>query len=517
MWKNCFLTCLAFVGLFACGPQARLDAEEHAIINGQLDTSAAHQAVVMVSFTTGRCTGTLISPTVVMTAGHCAEDDSPNDYVVRFGNSWGDSRAVGVSDFLRHPNYQPDPVMKNDIALLRLAESAPGNVRCIPNLTEALELAAEDIGVPLELVGFGITEWNANDYGVKRTVTLPLHGICTSLGGCQISLRGSPYSVGPNTISYDQLDAGTCMGDSGGPSLVTRGDKQYVAGITSIVWGECNMLACGTKVDTYQQWIDDYVGSDSVDGQACCADGQCMSGHCVDGICCENACDIPCYSCPKGSCVPLADGAACDDQEPCNGADSCAGGVCISGNTPPACNPPSPCQTGRCEPGVGCVFDPKTNGTDCNNANLCDGPDTCQAGQCQPAGSALDCDDDNVCTSDSCDPYDGCRNLPVADGTSCADSDRCDGAEACVGGACTSPDPLDCDDQNSCTEDSCDSSSGCQHQQQPEGYACASGRSCQGGLCLPQKGGCSTSANGDSLSFLCLVLLVLRRRPGGVR
>jgi hypothetical protein len=79
----------------------------------------------------------------------------------------------------------------------------------------------------------------------------------------------------------------------------------------------------------------------------------------------------------------------------------------------------------------------------------------CDSGGACQAGTPLDPDDQNPCTSDSCDPVQGVQNTPVALGNSCADGDVCNGAEACDGaGACTAGTPLDPDDQNPCTADS---------------------------------------------------------------
>jgi hypothetical protein len=69
-------------------------------------------------------------------------------------------------------------------------------------------------------------------------------------------------------------------------------------------------------------------------------------------------------------------------------------------------------------------------GVDCNDhdactTNLCDFRD----GSC--GYTPVICDDDNECTDDDCNPLDGCRYTPVADGTSCGA-----GAAACEAGSC---------------------------------------------------------------------------------
>lgn len=45
----------------------------------------------------------------------------------------------------------------------------------------------------------------------------------------------------------------------------------------------------------------------------------------------------------------------------------------------------------------------------------------------------------------------------------CVDSDVCNGTETCVGGFCQPGTPLDCNDGNTATTDTCDATAGCQH------------------------------------------------------
>ena len=69
----------------------------------------------------------------------------------------------------------------------------------------------------------------------------------------------------------------------------------------------------------------------------------------------------------------------------------------------------------------------------------------------------VDCDDQNECTEDACDPMDGaCGYTNVTDGLSCdfgvlpgvCNAGACEDAMLCA--------TVDCDDQNQCTEDACD-------------------------------------------------------------
>ena len=98
------------------------------------------------------------------------------------------------------------------------------------------------------------------------------------------------------------------------------------------------------------------------------------------------------------------------------------------------------------------------------------------------------CDDDNECTDDSCDPADGmCLFEDVVDGTSC-DFGGLPGV--CMSGVCEDAmlcDSVDCSDGNECTDDVCDPQDGsCDNPAVPDGTVCdATGLpgECTAGIC----------------------------------
>jgi hypothetical protein len=71
--------------------------------------------------------------------------------------------------------------------------------------------------------------------------------------------------------------------------------------------------------------------------------------------------------------------------------------------------------------------------------------------------------DNNQCTLDSCSGG-SCMHPPAADGIACDDGDACTANDKCSAGRCASGKPLSCDDQNVCTEDSCNPKEGCLHK-----------------------------------------------------
>ncbi len=220
--------------------------------------------------------------------------------------------------------------------------------------------------------------------------------------------------------------------------------------------------------------------------ETCSAGGVCqvaMALGCDDG----NACTADSCS-AMGGCqhAPVMVGTSCADGNACNGAELCnVGGVCLAG-TALSCDDENPCTADGCTAMGGCQYTPVMVGTSCADANMCNGAEVCGAvGVCQ-AAAALDCDDGNPCTADSCSVMGGCQHTPVGVGTSCGDGNACNGAEICnAGGVCLGGTTLDCDDGNACTADSCNVGGGCQHAPVANGTSCSDGNSCNGAeMCM---------------------------------
>ena len=120
---------LALATLVAGATLATTAAPSQAIVGGQNASPGEWPAVAAVSYGAFSCTGTLIAPNVVLTAGHCssvtgAAVGTPATWPaalidVRIGGTkYGEGERVPVSSVVAHPNYNLSAGY--DISLLRL-------------------------------------------------------------------------------------------------------------------------------------------------------------------------------------------------------------------------------------------------------------------------------------------------------------------------------------------------------------------------------------------------------------
>jgi hypothetical protein len=236
-----------------------------AITGGQRDE--VHTNVGVVRFTTQegrfRCSGTLISPTVVLTAGHCTGDtgQSPATNVfVSFNTDLPlDPLAPGITPAeraARAANYitgtaHPDPGWTGKLSMSKQHDQgvvvldAPAASKW-PGITPAPLLPIGTLddnqgalkNETFTLVGYGV------DIGAKKAqIVVPERRFTTSF------LKNVQAEVVTFQINDRDSKAGggSCFGDSGGPAFL----GQYVMGDASFVNSlTCNATGGYQRVDT---------------------------------------------------------------------------------------------------------------------------------------------------------------------------------------------------------------------------------------------------------------------------
>lgn len=293
------------------------DAQE--IVNGTTDNG--HPAAVALTVQgQAFCSGTLVTPNVVVTAAHCISPEigSPSwDQVeVFFGTDVSAGGTfIEVVDGLPHPGFDTsleDP--QNDIAMLRLGSAAP--------VTPVTMADLPPVGTTLTLVGFGITQAGGDGAGLKRVT--------------QATILGEEGSV----FFMEVAPSGTCNGDSGGTALWNDGGVERLVGIHTRSDCETGMLdeIVGAHLANFVQPFIDQAPT-------CSADGACASG------CASPDPDCPCAG--DGFCTPACTDVASDpDCDP-----ACAGGgACVEDCPAPDPDCPTCTSDGFCN--EACDVDP---------------------------------------------------------------------------------------------------------------------------------------------------------------
>ena len=200
---------------------------------------------------------------------------------------------------------------------------------------------------------------------------------------------------------------------------------------------------------------------DCDDGDACTLDG-CSAGLCTHegppADACEDSSPCTLDSCDptSGLCIHSPVAGSCDDGNLCTSNDGCSAGSCVG--SAKDCDDDNDCTVDGCDPDTGMCGHQNLDGP-CDDGNLCTLGDTCADGFCQPGSGFPDCEDGNGCTGATCDPKVGCIN-DVLLGWPCDDGDGCTANDVCVIPATCVGEPVVCQDDDPCTADSCVKGSG---------------------------------------------------------
>jgi endonuclease G len=206
------------------------------------------------------CTGTLIAPTVVITAGHCAPTEDADigtlDNVLLGTNSLArpqDGETVPVASFIEYPNSQSTV----DITVIVLARAAVETPRPIATGWARLDIQN---GAPVQFVGYGSIDRNGNDYidDLQEAMSTITDYNCSQSSGCNSAARPDG-ELGAGGMGID-----TCPGDSGGPMYLLTSYGNFLAGATSRGYDN-SQFACSEggiygRPDKIVDWIEEQTG-----------------------------------------------------------------------------------------------------------------------------------------------------------------------------------------------------------------------------------------------------------------
>jgi secreted trypsin-like serine protease len=225
------LAALATVG----ATLALTTAPSSAVVGGTDASPGEYPAVAEITFGPFLCTGTLIAPNWVLSAGHCssvtgAAVASPASWPtvlidVRIGSvKPGEGERVPVRRVVMNPDYLL--TLGHDISLLELSRAS---VHAPAKVAGAAERNLWEPGDLEVIVGWGATEEGGDLPDTLQEARVPI----TTDEYCA-DAYGSDFDATTMVCAgFPEGGVDTCQGDSGGPLFAFAGSELRVVGVTS--------------------------------------------------------------------------------------------------------------------------------------------------------------------------------------------------------------------------------------------------------------------------------------------
>ena len=251
----------------AAGLLGAAAAPSSAVVGGHDASPGEYPSVAEITFGPFLCTGTLVTPNWVLTAGHCSNVTAgtvaapiswpPPLINVRIGGAnQNDGERRSVSQVVMHPDYLL--TSGYDISLLRLSQPSTMAPTQVAGAGERSLWTARTLET---IVGWGVTEEGGELPDNLQEARVPI----TTDQYC----AGAYSDFDPKTMvcaGFPQGGVDTCQGDSGGPMFgKTSAGALRVVGTTSFGEGCARPGKPGVYArvadDTLRPWIAQNTGT----------------------------------------------------------------------------------------------------------------------------------------------------------------------------------------------------------------------------------------------------------------
>lgn len=243
-----------------------------AIVGGKVASEGQYLSTAFVLDVKGKlvesCSGTVVAPSLVLTAGHCAENiqtgvvNPHGGYYVVTGQldlaatqPTQISRVIGV---IPYPGYERrhDP---GDAGLLVLEK--PVTAPPMP-LVKVGQARLYDAGTNATIAGWGLTTTLHPKVSKKlRYASL----VVQPAGYCKRHIR--PFFPRWEICAIDSAheSSNSCFGDSGGPLMVPRGDTGELVEVGVVALGNVRCSprypSVYTRVDALSGWLHSWIAA----------------------------------------------------------------------------------------------------------------------------------------------------------------------------------------------------------------------------------------------------------------
>ena len=233
----------------ACAIALAFSSPSSAITGGGAPNDALAKSVVTIIGSRGTvCTGSLIAPNIVLTAGHCIALGTSYRVI---DPSTQPPKLITAQKAFSHPQFNMQTMLAHrataDVALLLLPSPVPDKT---PAKLGMPRMPIQS-GAPLTVAGVGVTRSGGDEgVGTVRTANLSVTG---QPGTLQIRLVD-------RTTGNVRSGLGACTGDSGAPVFEDQNGVSIVVGVVSWSTGPNNSDGCGgltgvTPLTLYRDWI----------------------------------------------------------------------------------------------------------------------------------------------------------------------------------------------------------------------------------------------------------------------
>lgn len=240
---------------------ATLDGDTHPNVGALLWKRPSDGSITIL------CSGTLVSPKVFLTAGHCADyllSNGQTEAYVTFDPDFGTDATRGYKVFstpfkgrvINNPDYKAP--YQNDTAIVLLPEPVTGIA-------------------PAQLAPLGLldqlkksraiydTEFTNVGYGTAEQVVVPTQGPVFPFDGIRKWTISGFHALNPEAVHLNQNlhqgNSGTGYGDSGGPTFVDTTNGPVIVSVVSTGDIPCWATSVNQRVDiaNAQTFLEPYL------------------------------------------------------------------------------------------------------------------------------------------------------------------------------------------------------------------------------------------------------------------